>query len=94
MSIVRKVINHPPQLSSEQLDRLAKLEEMTDSQIDYSDIPSTSDWQDAIKGSVVTPAHLLDSDVLAWLAIQDDATKRHVSEVIRHIMLLQQDNFS
>ncbi|CAM4069891.1 hypothetical protein PSAR109036_07555 [Psychrobacter arenosus] len=94
MNMVRKVINHPPQLSSEQLDRLAKLEEMPDSHIDYSDIPLTSDWQDAIQGSIGAPAHLLDSDVLAWLATQDDATKRHVSEVIRHIMLLQQDNFS
>jgi succinate dehydrogenase flavin-adding protein (antitoxin of CptAB toxin-antitoxin module) len=92
--MVRKVINHSPQLSSEQLDRLAKLEEMPDSQINYSDIPPTPNWQEAIQGPVVLPSNLLDGDIVAWLAIQDSDTKRHVSEVIRHIMALQQANLS
>ena len=102
MSMQRHEVTKQPTLTSEQQERLAKLEAMPDSDIDYSDIPAGTDWTGAIRGSVV-PSHknvhlmtqsnhqVLDTDLVQWLANQDDKTKRHVNEVIRHIMIMQQD---
>ena len=33
--------------------------------------------------------HLLDADVVTWLSSQDQETKRHINEMIRHAMALK-----
>lgn len=35
-------------------------------------------------------AKVLDDDVLAWACIQDQNTKRHINEMIRNVMAIQQ----
>lgn len=36
-----------------------------------------------------TESKVLDADVLMWLSVQDQDTKHHVNEIIRHIMALK-----
>lgn len=95
MTMQRHKVTNKPTLSAEQIERLQALDAMPDSQIDYSDIPQSTDWSGAIKGSVVSTHHpveneMLEADVAQWLSAQDAQTKRHINEVIRHIMVLQQ----
>lgn len=33
--------------------------------------------------------HTLDDDVMAWLSVQDEVTKRHINDVIRHFMAVK-----
>lgn len=94
MSIQRHEVTNKPNLTAEQTERLDKLEAMPESKIDYSDIPESTDWSGAIRGSVVSANNnsqnqVLESDVAEWLATQDAETIRHINEVIRHIMVLQ-----
>ena len=43
-------------LTDEQQARLAALEELQDDQLDYSDIPPTTDWSTAQRGRFQVPA--------------------------------------
>ena len=91
----RHKVTNKPTLTAEQIERLQALDAMPDSQIDYSDIPQSADWSGAISGSIVATynpveTEVLEADVAQWLSAQDAQTKRHINEVIRHIMVLQQ----
>ncbi len=91
----RHKVTNKPTLTAEQIERLQALEAMPDSQIDHSDIPQSTDWSDAIRGSIVSTHNpieheILEADVAQWLSTQDAQTRRHINEVIRHIMVLQQ----
>lgn len=91
----RHQVTNQPTLTAEQIERLQALDAMPDSQIDYSDIPQSTDWSGAIRGSIVSTHdpvehEILEADVAQWLSAQDDQTKRHINQVIRHIMVLQQ----
>ncbi len=91
----RHKVTNKPTLTAEQIERLQALDAMPDSQIDYSDIPQSVDWSGAISGSIVAThnpveTEVLEADVAQWLSAQDAQTKRHINEVIRHIMVLQQ----
>lgn len=41
------------------------------------------------KRHAAAQAKVLDADVVMWLSTQDNETKRHVNEVIRHMMAVK-----
>jgi uncharacterized protein (DUF4415 family) len=64
---------NPPPLSDAQHAELARLAKMTDADIDYSDIPPTTDrfWANAVRGRFYRPVKKqvtvrLDADILEW----------------------------
>lgn len=84
-------MNKVPESVREELDALAA---RPDSEIDFSDIPSTTekDWLNAKRGRFYKPIKRrltvsLDDDVLEWLKSQGDDYRIRVNEVLRNAML-------
>lgn len=50
MSIIRKISNGKPQLTNEQIMRLQALAQMSDDDINVSDILEVTDWSNAKRG--------------------------------------------
>ena len=76
------------------LRRLKKLEEMPDSEIDYSDIPELTEkfWQNAVQGRFYRPMKeqvtvRLDSDILAWLKKKGAGYQTRMNALLRAAML-------
>lgn len=66
MAIVRMTLEQAKSVTTQ--DELARLKNMADDKIDYSDIPPLSDEQIAkFKPTKTQVTIRLDSDVLAWL---------------------------
>lgn len=60
------------EFSKEQMEEINKLSDMSDEDIDYSDIAPVQDWSNAVVGKFFRPMKLsvtirLDADVLNWL---------------------------
>jgi uncharacterized protein (DUF4415 family) len=75
-------------------EELAALAERPDSEIDFSDIPATTekDWLNPEHGRFYKPVKRqltvsLDDDVLEWLKGQGDDYRTRVNEVLRNAML-------
>lgn len=75
MAIVRMTLEQAKSVTTQ--DELARLKNMADDKIDYSDIPPLSDEQIAkFKPTKTQVTIRLDSDVLAWL--------KKMAKAIRH----------
>ena len=73
---------------------LAALAAKPESDIDFSDIPATSeqDWHDAARGQFYRPLKQqltvrIDADVLAWLKSQGKGYQSRLNEILRSAML-------
>lgn len=70
---------------------LAALAIMPDDQIDFSDIPETTDWSSAVVGKFYRPIKApvtlrLDADVLAWLRSQGPGYQTRINSILRSEM--------
>ena len=75
-------------------NELAALAAKPESDIDFSDIPATSeqDWHDAARGQFYRPLKQqltvrIDADVLAWLKSQGKGYQSRLNEILRSAML-------
>ncbi len=84
MTIVRKEVNGKPVVTAEKLAMLAKLDNMSDSDINFDDIPEQLDWDNAVSGFVGTKG--LDKDIAEWFEKQDSTTKAYVNNTLRNMM--------
>lgn len=71
---------------------LARLEAMTDDEIDYSDIPPTTDFSGFRRGLFYRPDKQavtirLDADVVAWFKSTEPKYQTAVNRVLREYML-------
>ena len=85
--------NLPP-LTEKQKAELTALANMSDDQIDYSDIPPLADdfFKNATRGHFYRPVKStttvrLDSDVLAWLKGQGKGYQTRINAILRDAML-------
>jgi hypothetical protein len=99
MAVTRKIYRdgEQPVLTPEQVEELNALKGR---EIDLSDAPETTDWSKAKRGrfahkailaeehQAATQVRVLDADVASWLSTQDQETKRHINDMIRHVMAL------
>jgi uncharacterized protein (DUF4415 family) len=83
-----------PPLSKKAIADLKKLAALPDSEIDYSDIPKTTDaeWRNAVRGRFYRPVKQqvtarLDADVLAWLKAQGKGYQSRMNAILRRAML-------
>lgn len=84
-------MNKVPDLVKQELSVLAGISE---EQIDYSDIPATteSDWEGAERGKFYRPVKMqmtarIDADVLAWLKSQGKGYQGRMNAILREAML-------
>jgi uncharacterized protein (DUF4415 family) len=84
-------MNKVPKAIQEELRTLAAL---PDDQIDYSDIPPTTeaDWQNAVRGRFYRPVKKqitvrVDADVLAWLQEKGKGYQTKLNQILRAAML-------
>lgn len=78
-------------------ERLEEIANIKDKNIDFSDIPelTKADFARAIphaeflakRNRAKAQASAFDADLVAWLSVQNQETKQHVNEAVRHIML-------
>jgi uncharacterized protein (DUF4415 family) len=82
-------------MKSETRDISAELEalaNMRDEDIDFSDIPLTTDWTGAVRGKFYRPEKQtvtirLDQDVVAWFKSREPRYQTAVNRVLRQYML-------
>jgi len=74
--------------------RFAKLEQMPDSEIDFSDIPELTEkfWKNAVRNPFYRPIKKqltlrIDADVVAWLRRQGKGYQTRANAVLREAML-------
>ena len=80
-------------LTKKQRKEIAALTNMPDREIDYSDIPATTeaDWKGAIVGRFYRPLKhsttvRIDADVLAWLKAQGKGYQTRINAALRAYM--------
>ncbi|MGC1415332.1 MAG: BrnA antitoxin family protein [Candidatus Acidiferrum sp.] len=74
--------------------RFAKLEQLPDSEIDFSDIPELTEkfWKNAVRNPFYRPIKKqvtlrIDADVVAWLRRQGKGYQTRANAVLREAML-------
>ncbi len=74
--------------------RLARMEQMPDSEIDFSDIPELTEkfWKNAVRNPFYRPIKKqvtlrIDADVVAWLRRQGKGYQTRANAVLRDAML-------
>ena len=84
---------NPPKLTPEQEAELAALAAMPDEEIDFSDIPETTEamWKDAIVGKFYRPIKKqvtvrIDADILAWLQSGGAGYQTRLNQLLREAM--------
>lgn len=97
MSMVRYKQSELPPLTKEQKAQLNTLSEMSDSEIDFSDIPPLDDafFKNAVKNPFYRPTKKsttvrVDSDVLTWLKSQGKGYQTQLNSILREAMLRAQ----
>jgi uncharacterized protein (DUF4415 family) len=87
-------LNNLPPLTKKQKAELKALSDMSDSEIDYSDIPPLNDafWKNAVRNPFYRPTKTsttvrVDSDVLAWLKSQGKGYQSRLNTILREAML-------
>lgn len=87
-------LNNIPPLTDEQRTRFAALAAMPDSEIDYSDIPETTDefWKNAVRNPLYKPIKQattvrVDADVLLWLKSQGKGYQTRINAILRQAMV-------
>ncbi|MEI6333069.1 MAG: BrnA antitoxin family protein [Methylococcaceae bacterium] len=81
-------------MSKSMLQELSALKAMPETEIDFTDIPSTQerDWLGAERGKFYRPVKQqltvrVDADVLAWLKSQGKGYQSRLNEILRSAML-------
>jgi uncharacterized protein (DUF4415 family) len=79
------------QLTKTQAKEVRALQRMKDSEIDFADIPLTTDWSKAVTGRFHRPAKEsltieLDADVVAWLKSQGKGFQTRLNALLRDAM--------
>lgn len=79
------------ELGKAELEEIRALQEMPDEEIDYSDIPSVTDWGNAVVGRFYRPVKetvtiRLDADVLDWLKRGGKGYQTRVNKILRAVM--------
>lgn len=82
-------------LTKEQQEEIKALQEMPDEEIDYSDIPSVTEWSGAVVGKFYRPIKQtvtirLDADVVDWLKQEGKGYQTRVNRILRAVMEQQQ----
>ena len=92
--MVRYTFDTLPALTPEDHARLKRLSEMTDDQIDTSDIPELTDafWANAVRGKFYRPRKAqvtarLDADIIAWLKAGGQGYQTRMNAILRRAML-------
>ena len=75
---------------------LQALENMSESEINYDDIPQQKDWSGAEKGKFYRPIKervttWIDADILHWLKSGGKGYQTRMNTALREVMLNQQD---
>ncbi len=78
-------------LTKKQLEELKALENMSDEEIDTSDIPEIQDWSQFKIGQFYKPIKKqitmrLDADVIAWLQAEGKGYQTRANEILRGVM--------
>lgn len=78
-------------LTKVQSEQLNKLKAMPDSEIDTSDIPEITNWDDAVVGKFYRPIKKpvtirLDSDVIEWFKTQNGKYQSNINKALREYM--------
>lgn len=83
-----------PAMTSEDHAQVKRLAEMPDEDIDYSDIPRTTDadWANAVRGFFYRPRKAqmtarLDADIIAWLKRGGKGYQTRMNAILRQAML-------
>ena len=93
--MVRKTMAESKAALAGQQDKLAKLKQMPDSEIDFSDLPELTEkfWQNAVPNPFYRPIKKqvtlrIDADILAWLRQQGQAGyQSRLNALLRSVML-------
>jgi uncharacterized protein (DUF4415 family) len=93
-AVVRYKQGDLPPLTEERKAELKALAEMSDSEIDYSDIPPLDEefWTRAVSNPFYKPVKThasvrIDADVLAWLKSQGKGYQTRMNRILREAML-------
>ncbi len=78
-------------LTKAQRKQLKALEAMPDSEIDTSDIPEITNWDNAVVGKFYRPIKKpvtirLDSDVIEWFKTQNGKYQSNINQALRKYM--------
>lgn len=78
-------------VTAEQLAELRTLSEMSDKEIDLSDIPEITDWSSAVAGKFYRPVKesvtvRLDADVVHWLKRDGKGYQTRLNVILRREM--------
>lgn len=93
MSMVRYKQGELPPLTEKRKAELAKIANLSDKSIDFSDIAETTakDWSDAERGKFYKPIKQqltvrVDADVVAWLKQQGKGYQSRLNNILREAM--------
>ena len=97
MSMVKYTLDTLPKPSKSDMDRLKKLSDLPDENIDCSDVPvlSAEAWAQSLKLSeLYRPKKKqitvrIDADVLEWLKSSGKGYQTKLNEILRHKMMEQ-----
>lgn len=78
-------------LTKNQTKEIRALKRMEDNEIDFTDIPLTHDWSNAVVGKFYRPIKKsltirVDADVLAWLKAQGKGYQTRINGLLREAM--------
>jgi len=78
-------------LTKQQAEDIERLKKMKDEDIDYSDIPELTDWNNAVRGKFYRPIKKsvtvrIDADVLAWLKSRGAGYQTRLNAMLRQAM--------
>lgn len=98
MSIIKHKRGEVTQPDSEREAELNALAQKADDEIDYSDIPETSDeqWAEAVRGKFYRPLKMqasvrIDADVMEWLKRPGKGYQTRLNAILREAMLRDQN---
>ncbi|MDF7676470.1 BrnA antitoxin family protein [Neisseriaceae bacterium ESL0693] len=100
MSMVKYTIDTLPKPSESDIDRLKKLADLPDENIDCSDVPALSAevWAQSLKLSELYRPQKkqitirIDADVLDWLKAGGKGYQTKLNEILRHKMMEQKSH--
>lgn len=89
-------VSNLPALTAKQEEELRVLAAMPDEEIDFSDIPETTEamWKNAVVGKFYRPIKKqvmvrIDADILAWLQSSGAGYQTRLNQLLREAMLKQ-----
>lgn len=82
---------HPPELTEAQKTELRRVAAMSDEDIDLSDIPERTEWNNPVRGRFYKPVKQsttvrIDADVLHWLKSQGKGYQTRLNTILRDAM--------